>query len=171
MNKPLDLANAQVSLDRDRENVETVARKLYTYCAALRERIRRYYGCMDTAEKWAGMVEQAQKCAGLMPILSDFIEYFQDGEEKAGPWSSIDSVPEYDRDLTAEEREGVRERIRKEEASLRRAAPDALVEALKAVRIATEEAEKHLEAVHLILDAALRPVEHGEDAAREGGGG
>jgi len=106
----MDLANAQLALDRDRENVEATARKLYTYCAALRERIQRYYGCMATAEKWAGLMEQAQKCAGLMPILTDFIEYFQDGDKSDGPWSSIDSVPEWDRDLTDEDRAGIKAR-------------------------------------------------------------
>ena len=169
MSTYLDLANAQVSLDRDRENVEATARKLYTYCAALRERIRRYYGCMATAEKWAGLMEQAQKCAGLLPILTDFIEYMQNEEAQ----SNIDHVPERDRDLTAEEREGVRERIHKEEARLRRAAPDALVE-LRPLISQMEESLRYIGATKYldlcrkmtaVLDAALRPVERGEEGA------
>jgi hypothetical protein len=44
---------------------------------------------MATAEKWAELMEQAQRCAGLMPILADFIEYMQNEEA----WVSIQHPP------------------------------------------------------------------------------
>jgi len=94
MSTYLDLANAQVSLDRDRENVEATARKLYTYCALLRQRIARYYGCMDTAEKQAGFVAQRERLLTVMDACQEYIEYAQDGEAKDGPWSNIDCAPE-----------------------------------------------------------------------------
>lgn len=90
MSKYMDLANAQLALDRDRENVESTARKLYTYCAALRERIARYYGTMATAEKQAAFVAQRERLRTVMDACQEYIEYAQD----EGAWSNIDCAPE-----------------------------------------------------------------------------
>jgi hypothetical protein len=79
-----------MSLDRDRENVEATARKLFTYCAALRERIARYYGTMATAEKQAAFVAQRARLLTVMDACSEYIEYAQ--EESAN--SNLDYAPE-----------------------------------------------------------------------------
>ena len=96
-------AEAQMALDVDRDNVEVTAQQLRGYCQALRERIRRYYGCMDTAEKQQAMVVQREKCAELMDVCDDFLSYMQDGDNPDGPWAQISHAPMSAAELAAQE--------------------------------------------------------------------